>query len=100
MNIPKSFTLYAEHWNVEHKNDPTNPSNYGECDGYINTITLQHTVQGKQMSENKIESTFYHELVHAILDTSGYYGLSDDEDFVHTFGGLLHQYFKTVEYEE
>ena len=40
-------------------------------------------------------STFYHELVHAILFTMG--RNNHDEDFVDTFGNFLHQFSETVQ---
>lgn len=40
-------------------------------------------------------STFYHELVHAILFTMG--RNNHDEDFVDTFGNFLHQFQETVQ---
>ncbi len=37
------------------------------------------------------EHTFFHELVHQILNSANYNELNDDEQFVDVISGLLHQ---------
>lgn len=69
-------------------------------EGFIeiaNTFRMNHP----QSSDSKV-NTFYHELVHAILDTMGELDLSRDEKFVNCFAGFLTEALTTagVEYNE
>ena len=56
----------------------------------------------KYQSQGSKENTFYHELIHAILDTMGESELSNNEKFVCSFAGFLTEamtnaYFKEEE---
>jgi hypothetical protein len=42
------------------------------------------------------QTVFLHEAVHAILDTCGYYDISENEDFVDRFSVILHQMLTTM----
>jgi len=57
----------------------------GKCDPEKQIISIR-----MDMNKQTTEQTFYHELVHAIMFTMG--RLNHDEEFVDTFGALLHQY--------
>ena len=46
-------------------------------------------------SDDTVEHTFYHELVHAILFNMGEMKLYSNERFVDAFGGMLQQYMST-----
>ena len=58
-------------------------------------IYLASNFRGEACSMDYMEASFYHELVHVILDTMGKHELSDSEEFVEGFANLLHQYEKT-----
>lgn len=45
-------------------------------------------------------STFYHELLHALLDFNGYEKLSSDEKFVEAVSLTLHQVMKDIYHNE
>lgn len=47
------------------------------------------------ISQDTLDQTFYHEVVHAILDTIGEHELSANEKFVQQFSVLLHQFETT-----
>ena len=49
-----------------------------------------------KMIDCQREQTFYHEIIHAILDTMGKYELSKDEGFVDAFASLLTQVMRQV----
>ena len=53
----------------------------------------------KQSDYSKVNS-YYHELIHLILDNMGQYELSKDEKFVSTFAGFLTEAMVTAEFEE
>ena len=49
-------------------------------------------------SQQLMEHTYFHELVHCILHTIGRTKLSDDEELVDMVAGLFHQAMKTAVY--
>ena len=89
--IPKGFKIFADKYTVkEYKRiDPEN--SWGEH-SYINkTIKLK-----KDMTLEEKERTFFHEMIHCMLDQLGYDKLSGDEKFVDQMGAALHQIIKTA----
>jgi len=89
VKIPTSFKVGGtkmEVRNVERCEDNA----FGLCflgAGYIE-IADKVNKDDNQSAGSKV-NTFYHELVHAILDTMGYKDLSGDEKFVNCFAGFL-----------
>jgi len=84
--VVATFDLAGCKWtvlNVAHMTE------MGLCDPETYTIKLRSS-----LPEQAQEVTFYHELVHAILFTMG--KTNHDEEFVDTFGGLLHQFSRTM----
>lgn len=57
------------------------------CGGYIE-IANSFNKDNTQSEDSKV-NTFYHELIHCILDTMGKNELSQDEVFVNCFAGFL-----------
>jgi len=68
---------------------------YGEADFSQMAITICEKFRGKKLPKNIREQTYYHELVHMILDSLGKNRLKYDEDFVEGFAQRLHEYEKT-----
>jgi len=96
--IPKSFKLLGFDWKVKYDNKKLNDKeNYGESHFFSNSIILSTTQGLESLSKDKINQTFFHELVHAILDTMKEHDLSENEKFVDLFGNLLYQFIKTME---
>lgn len=67
----------------------------GEADFEEKVITLCGIYKGKRVSKNDKEQTFFHELVHMILDSMGKDRLKYDENFVDLFATRLHEYEKS-----
>ena len=67
----------------------------GEADFTQRLITLASVCNGKKISKAERERTFFHELVHMILDSMGRDRLKYDEKFVDDFALLLHEYEKS-----
>ncbi len=66
----------------------------------LNTIELQDiSCDGIELSSVKLLETFHHELVHFILYSMGEVELRNNEKFVATFSGLLHQSLATAVYK-
>ncbi len=64
-------------------------------------IELQDiTCEGINASSEKQEEVFLHELVHHILYSMGESDLRNNEKFVGTFSGLLHQALTTAVYKD
>lgn len=97
MRIPKAFTLMGNPFNVSYapRVDSTEEL-YGICKVSEGCIVLQDI--GADLSPNYQAHVFCHELVHAMLDMVGEEELSNDESFVDTLGGLIHQFLETAEY--
>lgn len=97
MKIPKKFQLFGETITVKFDKDIANAQD---------KIGASHLRQGKitlhkpddVYSEDRIEQTFHHELVHFILDRISEPKLCHSEAFVDRFANLLHQATKTMEY--
>jgi hypothetical protein len=100
MNIPISYQLAGTDWKVVWDNTKlNNQGDYGTCSHSESMITLSTTIGLKNLSEGKMEQTFYHELVHSILDSIHERELSDNEKFVDNFANMLHQFIKSAKYE-
>jgi Zn-dependent peptidase ImmA (M78 family) len=85
-NVVASFNLAGCQWTVL---SVAHMTEMGLCDPETHTIKIRAS-----LPEQAQEATFYHELVHAVLFTMG--KTNHDEEFVDTFGGLLHQYSRTM----
>lgn len=90
--IPTSFQLVNRNYKVTKlpKELADGLRRYGDCSKERAEIRLDTTT----LQEN-VEHTFYHELVHALLEASTKPKLSNKEDFVDSLGAALHQYMKT-----
>lgn len=63
------------------------------------TKTVRLKKANKDYNEDMVIETFFHELIHAILDEAEYNNLSDDERLVERMSRLMHQAFKTFRYD-
>jgi len=84
MKIPKSFSLAGVQWSVE---ETEAISDMGHCDSDNARIRLR-----KDLPKQMKEVTFCHELVHAILFTTG--KTDHNETEVDAQGHLLHQFLE------
>jgi hypothetical protein len=98
-SIPRSFKLFATTIHVVFDNKRSDDLKaYGYWHPSESTITLSHMDGASILTPDKIADTFYHEKVHAILDTMHEHKLSSNEKFVDTFAKLLRQSDETAEY--
>jgi hypothetical protein len=96
-NKPFYFKLFATTWNVVWDNKRMNDKlRYGEADYSQSKITLSTSNGTEELSDDRIKDCFYHEKVHAILDTMQEYEKSKDEKFVDQFAKLLRQSDETL----
>lgn len=99
--IPKRFNLAGQEiqvvWDNEYMLDR---EILGEVTLDYNVIKLATKGRGaKELPKERIEQVYFHEVVHAILDTMGKDKLSSSEEFVEGFSSLLYQVLKTSKYE-
>lgn len=97
LKIPTSFQLASCDWKVDNVED-IDDRGLGRTYSPLGLIKLANTWQGKIIAEDAKLNTFYHELVHAMLDTSEYKDLSNDEPFVQALANLFIEYLKTANF--
>ncbi len=94
--IPNMFKLNKKLYKVIIDDDYCNDDCiHGEADFSQRLITLCHRYNNKVLKKSIKENTFFHELVHHILDSIGEDKLKYDERFVDLFATRLHEYEKT-----
>lgn len=103
IKIPKEFELFGRTVKVEWDNDVLNDKElYGQANYRKNVIAITNTccIDGKmkKLPQDNVNETYFHELVHFILNSMKH-ELNDDEKFVNDFSGLLHQALKTAKYK-
>lgn len=92
MDIPKQYKVGGVRVDVELV-ERLGGGKLGECmlaSGKVK-IAENYMSDNEQyvQSEGSKENTFYHELIHSILDTMAEFSLSQNERFVSTFSSLL-----------
>lgn len=90
----KKFSLGGKKYKVKIVNS-IDDTGLGRAYSYLNKIKISKNWNGMPIPKSSMEQTFYHELVHAILDEIGEKDLSGNETFVQSFSLLLHQFEKT-----
>ena len=99
IKTPKSFKLLGQKYNVKYDTQLYhNAECVGRCDYEKNEIKLQPSTESIEFPSTQIEKTYLHEVVHLILKNSGSNELANNEDFVDTFAGCLHQILRTSKY--
>jgi len=98
--IPKSFMLGAMKFKVEIKDKVKLDKEIvaGSSDPFDCTILIAKTVAGLKCSKDFQRQTFYHELVHQILNSLGELELSSREKLVQRFSLLLDQFEETKKF--
>lgn len=100
-HIPKTVQIGGQTVNIIHV-DKTIDDGFADCSLSTGEIHIADIVdkQYAQSTDSKINS-YYHELIHLILNNMGYGGtLSNDEHFVCAFSGFLTEAMVTAEFEE
>ena len=96
LNIPKKFMLLGRQFEVvpiDQSMAGILPLDYhGLCLPDLNEIHISTDIP-----RSKLESTYMHELVHAVLSCMGNDDMYSNEAFIDMFSGLLHQALVTGE---
>lgn len=94
--IPSYFKLNGKKILVEFDDDYCEEQGYlGEADFDLRLITLATKDGNKKLPKSEIHKTFYHELMHLILDAANRHQLKYNEDFVDTVALLLYEFERT-----
>ena len=82
----KSFNIFGSKYRIKFVDNVLNEEGdwtYGKIDTYSKEIQVSIKLSnGKDMQENEILITLYHEIIHAILLTGQYTNSSSDEPLV------------------
>lgn len=99
INIPTEFKLNGKKITVEFDDDYCEGEGYlGEADFDLKLITLTSKEGNKKLPKSEIDKTFYHELMHLILDAANRHQLKYNEDFVDAVGLLLYEFERTKKF--
>jgi len=90
------FKIGANEWIVGDRTNPGNQNELGVCVYAQNTILLDTICEGDHVSEISRESTYWHEVIHAILYSMGMNDLTKDETFVQTLSVFIRQHSEQV----
>lgn len=101
IKIPVKFELGGKTIHVECEDKMVDRDDcVGQASCRRNKIKLQTNNIGITRPQESIEETFFHELVHWVLEMMCEKELTQNERFVSNFAQYLHQAFKTAEYEK
>jgi len=114
-NIPKEFTLFGHKYTIRLEKDLLEKENcYGNADEDMKLIRLQdigkvirkYEEDGQvyeteiEITENTLTETFFHEMIHIILDASGEEELSENEKFVNISAKSMLEIYLSSVYEK
>ena len=94
MIIPSSFKLMGKTITVQYDNSLVDRKN-SLGNTWCQEIRLQNPGEQISITREDLEQTFFHELVHSILNSMSEKELSGNEKFVELFSSLLHQALTT-----
>lgn len=95
--IPKKFSVGALDYKVEIVENLRYGEEFGHWDGTTCTIRIAKTAGGEPLSDRRKEQTFFHELIHAVLDSIGEDELNENEQFIDAFSNALSHAFNSME---
>lgn len=95
--IPINLNVGGQKISVNIK-DRLESDKLGECCVAEARIDIAKTFNGREQAFTTQLNTFYHELVHCILDTMGENDLSGNEKFVSCFSSFLCEAMTTQKY--
>lgn len=86
--IPSQIKIAGQNFDIKFKNR-LEEDKLGTCCVAESSIEIAETFMGRKQSLASQVNTFYHEMIHAILDNMGENSLSGNERFVSCFSGFL-----------
>lgn len=98
MKIPTSFSIGGQDININFV-PALGTGSLGVCTLASGEIKIATTFGEYEQSESSIFNTFWHETVHAILDTMGETELTSNEKFVSCFAGFLCEALRSMVFD-
>ena len=93
--IPVSFKIAGQDIKVEYVRFLKDGTTLGMCCLYTSSVIIANECTTDIITDDSKLNTFYHELIHLILDQYGYYNLSESERFVEQLSSLLTSWYKS-----
>lgn len=94
--IPNRFHVGGIEYEVKFVTNEFNESNFGRIEYFTSEVKLQRERNDKPISMSQLTQTFWHEVVHSILDAMGD-EKNDDERFVTCFSSMLNEVIQSCE---
>jgi hypothetical protein len=88
--IPSKYKLLNRTIKVTHLSQDLSSERHGDFNRVAGIVRLDGS-----LPKEALEHTFFHELVHGLLDNSTLPELSENESFVDSVAAVLHQYMQT-----
>lgn len=96
--IPKSCELGGVEFTTVFVKNPENSGILGESSVFDCRIKLQESNCGQIVTNKQNQNTYFHEIIHMMLDQIGELELSKNEKFVQTMGNMLFEFLRTAEW--
>lgn len=97
--IPDNFNIAGMRYIVSHQGEQKGNTKYGMINNPKCEVILYGKMDDTVISHNQRVQTFWHEVVHGILDSMGETELSQNEKFVCTFSSFLNEVMQSAECE-
>lgn len=99
LNIPRKVKIDSRWYSVEILEAMQNKSLMGEVDHIKRKIQIgRKTHHGVPFKLSAVHETYWHEVVHCILDSMGEHALNANETFVEEFSRRLAQSIETARF--
>ena len=95
MKIPNKIRIGGQELEVTIV--PDLDGDLGKCCLAEGLIRIAQKFDGREQSATSKENTYWHEVIHAVLDTMGEHELSRNEKFVCCFAGFLTECIRSME---
>ena len=95
--IPDRFHVGGIEYEVKFVTNECNDSNFGRIEYFTSEVKLQKERNDKPISRGQLTQTFWHEVVHSILDAMGDNERNNNEPFVTCFSSILNEVIQSCE---
>ena len=95
--IPDTLKIGGQSYSVNLLLDDKNFKEFGNSSNIDNTINIHTLMYNSDISIQAIKNTFWHEVVHQVLEAMGESELTTDEKFVTTFSSFLNEAINSMQ---
>ncbi len=96
--IPKNCVLAGVDIITVITENKQNAGNLGKSSIANGVIQLQSLDYGIEISNTQMQNTYFHELVHQMLNSIGELELSENEKFVQNMGNMIFEFLRTADW--